>query len=120
MGATSARRVTRNARAARSRICVATAGRRYARWVPPPASHARRARPNRREHAASPRRPDSMPFFHDQDRSSLRRMYVDAWRKHREQRVLEPLEAQIVALVGEHPEYHALLADDAALMQDWT
>ncbi len=61
-----------------------------------------------------------MPFFHDQDRSSLRRMYVDAWRKHREQRVLEPLEAQIVALIGEHPEYHALLADDAALMQDWT
>ncbi len=61
-----------------------------------------------------------MPFFHDQDRSSLRRLYVDAWRKHREQRVLEPLEAQIVALIGEHPEYHALLADDAALMQDWT
>ena len=65
-------------------------------------------------------RPDSMPFFHDQDRSSLRRMYVDAWRKHREQRVLEPLEAQIVALIGEHPEYHALLADDAALTRDWT
>ena len=61
-----------------------------------------------------------MPFFHDQDRSSLRRMYVDAWRKYREQRVLEPLEAHIVALIGEHPEYHALLADDAALMQDWT
>ena len=59
-----------------------------------------------------------MPFFHDQDRSSLRRMYVDAWRKHLEQRVLEPLEAQIVALVGEHPEYHALFADDAALTQD--
>jgi len=61
-----------------------------------------------------------MPFFHDQDRSSLRRLYVDAWRKHLERRVLEPLEAQIVALVGEHPEYHALFADDAVLTRDWT
>ena len=61
-----------------------------------------------------------MPFFHDQDRSSLRRMYVDAWRKHREQRVLEPLEAQIVAVIGEHSEYHPLLADDADLTRDWT
>src|SRR6185503_12599779 len=118
MGATSARRVTRNARAVPSQISVATAGRRCARWVPPPASHARRASParlNLRAYAASPRCPDTMPFFHDQDRSSLRRMYVDAWHKHLEQRVLEPLEAQIVAIVGEHPEYHALLADDTAL-----
>ena len=61
-----------------------------------------------------------MPFFHDQDRSSLRRMYADAWRKHLERRVLEPLEAQIVALIGEHPEYQALLADDAVLTRDWT
>jgi hypothetical protein len=60
-----------------------------------------------------------MPFFHDQDRSSLRRMYVDAWRKHREHSVLEPLEAQIVDVIGEHPEYQALL-DEAALTMDWT
>jgi hypothetical protein len=60
-----------------------------------------------------------MPFFHDQDRSSLRRRYVEAWRKHLDQRVLEPLEAQIVAIVSEHPEYHALLADDAVLTRDW-
>jgi hypothetical protein len=61
-----------------------------------------------------------MPFFHDQDRSSLRRMYVDAWRKHRERRLLEPLETLIVAVIGEHPEYHALLDDAAALTRDWT
>jgi hypothetical protein len=61
-----------------------------------------------------------VPFFHDQDRSELRRMYLDAWRKHLGQRVLEPLEAQIAALVAEHPEYHALLETEAALTRDWT
>ena len=61
-----------------------------------------------------------MPFFHDQDRSSLRRMYLDAWRKHVEGRILEPLEAQIVAVVAEHPEYQALLEDHTALGRDWT
>ena len=61
-----------------------------------------------------------MPFFHDQDRSSLRRMFLDAWRKHVEGRILEPLEAQIAAVVAEHPEYQALLEDDAALDRDWT
>ena len=61
-----------------------------------------------------------MPFFHDQDRASLRRMYVDAWRKHREHRVLEPLETLIVEVVGEHHEYHALLDDVSALTRDWT
>ena len=53
-----------------------------------------------------------MPFFHDQDRSGLRRRYVEAWRKHRAGRPLEPLEHQIVAVVEQHPEYHALLEDE--------
>jgi hypothetical protein len=61
-----------------------------------------------------------VPFFHDQDRSSLRRTYLEAWRKHREQRLLEPLETLIVQVVGEHPEYHALLDDAQALTRDWT
>ena len=61
-----------------------------------------------------------MPIFHDQDRSSLRRMYVDAWRKHRNGRVLEPLEAQVAAIIAEHPEYQPLLEDDASLTRDWT
>ena len=61
-----------------------------------------------------------MPVFHDQDRSSLRRLYVEAWRKHREGRVLEPLEAQIATVVAEHPEYQALLEDEGTLARDWT
>ena len=62
-----------------------------------------------------------MPFFHDQDRSSLRRMYVDAWRKHREARPVEPVEDQIVRVVELHPEYAALLeSGEASLDRDYT
>ena len=62
-----------------------------------------------------------MPFFHDQDRSGLRRLYVEAWRKHRAGRPLEPLEHQIVTVIEQHPEYHVLLEDEAeALGRDFT
>ena len=41
-----------------------------------------------------------------QDRAELRRMYVEAWRKRRENLPMSPLEAQIAAVVEWHPEYH--------------
>jgi hypothetical protein len=59
-----------------------------------------------------------MWFSHD--RREMRRVFVEAWRKHRGGQPLEPLEQQLVAIVDEHPEYHALLADDGALDRDWT
>jgi len=62
-----------------------------------------------------------MPFFHDQDRSSLRRGYVEAWRKSRERRPMEPLEHQIARVVEEHPEYHATLEGDGDMLaRDYT
>jgi hypothetical protein len=62
-----------------------------------------------------------MPFFHDQDRSGLRRHYFEAWRKRREGRPLEPLEHQLATVIEQHPEYHALLEDEAdALGRDYT
>ena len=62
-----------------------------------------------------------MPFFHDQDRSSLRRSYVEAWRKRREGAPLEPLEHQIADVVELHPEYQPVLEGDAeALQRDYT
>ena len=62
-----------------------------------------------------------MPFFHDQDRSSLRRSYVEAWRKWRERAPLEPLEHQIASVVEQHPEYHPVLEQDAdALNRDYS
>jgi hypothetical protein len=42
-----------------------------------------------------------------QDRDELRRMYVDAWRKRRENLPISPLEAQIADVIDMHPEYQA-------------
>jgi hypothetical protein len=62
-----------------------------------------------------------MPVFHDQERSDLRRTYVDAWRKHRAGAPLEPLEHQVVTVIEQHPEYHRLLEDsgDSALTREF-
>jgi hypothetical protein len=62
-----------------------------------------------------------MPFFHDQSRDQLRRMYIDAWRKHCERLPMEPLEAQIATIIEQHPEYHALLNDpERALAEEYS
>lgn len=50
-----------------------------------------------------------MPFFHTQSRAELRQMYVDAWRRRRENLPVEPVEAQIADVIQDHPEYHAVL-----------
>lgn len=61
-----------------------------------------------------------MPFFTDQDRSGLRRLYTEAWRKRRAAVPLEPLEDQIATVVEEHPEYQPVLEDEAsALSRDY-
>lgn len=54
-----------------------------------------------------------------QDRTELRRMYVEAWRKHCEELPMSALEAQIAAVVAWHPEYHEDLAGDD-LQHDYT
>jgi hypothetical protein len=61
-----------------------------------------------------------MPFFHDQSRADLRRMYVDAWRRHRDARPLGPLEDQLVGVIAAHPEYHPTVeADETAIDRDY-
>ncbi len=47
-----------------------------------------------------------------QDRNELRKMYRDAWQKRCDRLPLSPLEAQIVAVIEWHPEYHADVAND--------
>jgi hypothetical protein len=47
-----------------------------------------------------------------QDRTELRQMYGNAWRKHRAGELLSPLEAQIVAVIEDHPEYRAAVLDE--------
>ena len=50
-----------------------------------------------------------MPFFAGQNRDQMRRMYLEAWRKFSAREPLQPLEAQLAAVVAEHPEYVAWL-----------
>src|SRR6185312_5099106 len=49
-----------------------------------------------------------MPVFHDQTRADLRTRFFEAWRKHRRNEPLEPLEAEIASVIADHPEYHWL------------
>jgi hypothetical protein len=61
-----------------------------------------------------------MPFFDNQSRDELRRVYVEAWRKRRAGVPVEPLEAQVADVVALHPEYHAALErGDDALERDY-
>ena len=58
-------------------------------------------------------------FTNDSDpekqREQLRQFYCDTWEKHlKQQQQLTPLEQQIVAVIKEHPEYHALLENKEA------
>jgi hypothetical protein len=61
-----------------------------------------------------------VPLHADADRSSLRAVWIEAWRRHRARLPLAPLEAQLVELIALHPEYHAALdADPDAGERDW-
>jgi hypothetical protein len=62
-----------------------------------------------------------MPIFAGQNRDQMRRMYLDAWRKFSARAPLEPLEAQLAAVIAEHPEYITWLeAGDQALGAEFT
>jgi Domain of unknown function (DUF1841) len=62
-----------------------------------------------------------MPVFSGQNREQLRQMYLDAWRKYSARQPLEPLEAQIAAVIAEHPEYVPLLESGAqALAEEYS
>jgi hypothetical protein len=47
-----------------------------------------------------------------QDKNELRQMYIDAWRKSQLGDLLSPLEAQIAGVIGDHPEYQAMMSED--------
>lgn len=61
-----------------------------------------------------------MPLFAEHNREQLRRLYVQAWRKFNARERLEPLEAQIAAVIAEHREYWPLLSSPAALEAEFT
>ncbi|MFZ4536140.1 DUF1841 family protein [Propionivibrio sp.] len=54
-------------------------------------------------------------------REQVRRFFCEAWRKHRQRLVLEGAEATAADLIEEHPEYHGLLDNpEAAVEQEFT
>ena len=62
-----------------------------------------------------------MPVFSGQNREQLRQMYLSSWRKYTARQPLEPLEAQVAAVIAEHPEYVPVLeAGPEALAADYT
>lgn len=54
-------------------------------------------------------------------REQVRQFFCDAWKKHLDRLPLVGAEVAAADLAARHPEYHALLADpNAAVEQEWT
>jgi hypothetical protein len=54
------------------------------------------------------------------NRSQMRQVFIDAWRKQKQGLPLEPLQQLIAAIVHEHPEYQAMLENpERSLEQDF-
>ena len=54
-------------------------------------------------------------------REQVRQFFCESWRKHRERLILEGAEAVAADLIAEHPEYHTLLENpQAAIEQEFT
>jgi hypothetical protein len=54
--------------------------------------------------------PGTTDVIFGDNRDELRNMYVQAWRLYRAGQPMSPLEAQIAAVIAEHPEYHDMLS----------
>jgi len=54
-------------------------------------------------------------------REEVRRFFIDAWEKQRLGSILSPLETIAIDWIGQHPEFHALLASGQdALEEEFT
>jgi hypothetical protein len=47
-----------------------------------------------------------------QDREQMRRFFAEVWRKSSAATPLEPMEQLVAGVIGQHPEYHGMLAGD--------
>jgi hypothetical protein len=55
-----------------------------------------------------------------QDRTAMRRFFLETWQKHQRRQHLEPLEQIIAQAIEQHPEYHRLLEQpDLVLEQEF-
>lgn len=55
------------------------------------------------------------------DRDSMRRFYIEAWRKAQAGEPLEPMERAVADVIADHPEYQPLLApgNEAVVERDY-
>lgn len=58
-------------------------------------------------------------MFYGNNIEDTRKMFFDSWRKFLAKETLTPLEQQLVAVIGDHPEYHRLLENTANLQQNY-
>jgi len=49
-------------------------------------------------------------MIYSQNRQQTRQVFFDAWQKHLNKQVVEPLESLIIQIIQQHPEYHAMLS----------
>lgn len=55
------------------------------------------------------------------DRTAMRRVFTETWRKMQTKRPLDTLEQQVARVLEEHPEYHRALGDpERALNRDYS
>jgi hypothetical protein len=59
-------------------------------------------------------------IFAGQSRDQLREAYRAAWRRYKQQHTLSPLDKQVVAVISEHPEYHAIVDSAAADLANYS
>lgn len=59
--------------------------------------------------------------MYSNDRRQMRQPFLDAWQKTRDRLPMTGIELKLSEVIGQHPEYHALLDNaDLALEQDWS
>ena len=55
-----------------------------------------------------------------QDRNAMRKVFFEAWRKHRAGEKLEAMETMLAQIISLHPEYHALFENEENLQRDFS
>lgn len=53
-------------------------------------------------------------------RDQARQFFIESWRKHLAHESLSAMESIAAELIGQHPEYHALLGDPEAAHKDFS
>ena len=53
-----------------------------------------------------------MSVYAGHSRDAMRAAWREAWQRHEQRLPLEALQAQMVDVIGAHPEYHSLMSND--------